>query len=110
MLPEVSPQLCYPQQFAEFLVFLLQFFVVNVLFHLGKVSYGNSNFRVSGNGLILTNPVGDGSISLDAINLGSLVSVEFPAQYFINNLLFKPFSVEQLLCPTSTNALFFAHF
>src|SRR5688572_2130165 len=110
MLPEVSTEFGHTQEFFELLVFLFEFLVVNVLFHLGKVTNRQTSFKISGYRLALTNPVGNSSISFDTIDFCSLVTVEFTTQYFINNLLFKPFRIEQLLCPMPDNALFFTHF
>src|SRR5690349_329772 len=110
MLPEVGPEFGHPQEFFKLLVFLFEFLVLNVLFHLREVTNGQTSFKISRYRLALPDPVGDRGASLDAIDFRSLVAVEFATQYFINNLLFKPFGIEQLLCPMPDNALFFTHF
>ena len=40
MLPQIGTELSYPKQLPELFVFLLQFFVANILFHFNNTPIG----------------------------------------------------------------------
>ena len=94
MLPQVGTQFCHPKQFFQLFVFFLQFFVVNVLFHFGKVSKGSGSFFITPQTPTLIDPVKDGGVALNTIDQLSLSLTEFAIQYFIYNFLLKGFGVE----------------
>jgi len=94
MLPQIGTQLRHPEQLFQLFVFLLQLFVVNVLFHFGKVTNWCPSFFIPMQSPALVDPVKNGGISLDAINQLSLAFTEFAAQYLVNDLLLKGLRVE----------------